>query len=196
MAVEATVEPEAGTIPDGTAVVAVERVKAEVERRDRRAPMPTPSATGIMSGGKVTLTGLEPDTAYILFPVIDEIQKVTVKAKKGKVKLKVTAGGQTKETAGIKFNATAKEAEEALEALSNVGAGGVKVEGGPGSESGATPYTVKFLKGSAGLDVALMEAVTTELEESPKEVTIETTTAGTGLPPEAASSCAFRTPKS
>lgn len=195
MSVEATVTPRPDLIPDGTAVVAVESYKGDRERRRRRAPFPTPTATGVMASGSVTLTGLTADTGYILFPVTDEVQSVKVKAKKGKFKLKVTARGTTKETAGVAFNATAAAVREAIEALSNVEASEVEVTGGPGDETGSAPYVVKFLKGLAGTDVAAMEAVTTELEETPKEVTISTTAGGTSAPPEGDSAVLFRSPK-
>lgn len=174
MSVERTVTPTPGKFPDKTAVGCYLKTAAEVERREGRVPAPAPAATGVISSGAVTFTGLEPKTDYVMTGFVDEIQVVTVKAKKGKFKL--TFEGQ--QTAGIKYNATATELKEALVALSNVAEGDVEVSGGPGSESGSAPYKVKFLKAWAGKNVAAMTSSVTELEESPKEVLVTTETQG------------------
>lgn len=166
------VTPKPGLFPEGTAVEAFNARTTDVERREGRVPGPEPAASGVIKNGQVEITAEPGD--YVLVGVVDELQTVTVKAKKGKFKL--VYAGQT--TAGIKFNATAKEVEEALVALSNIAAGDVEVTGGPGDEGGTKPYVVKFLGALAGTNVAQMTAETTELEESPKTVEIATTTQG------------------
>lgn len=98
----------------------------------------------------------------------NEKQKVVVKAKKGNFKL--TFEGQ--ESGNIKFNASAAELQAALEAMSKIGTGNVAVTGGPGSESGSAPYIVEFKGSLAVTNVAMLVAVITGLEETPKEVTI------------------------
>lgn len=103
----------------------------------------------------------------------NEVQKVTVKAKKGNFKLKF----QGEETAAIKFNATAKEVQEALEALGGIDPGDVVVTGGPGDEGGTTPYTVTFGGQFAEEDVPAIEGVKSTLEE-PGEITVTTSVAG------------------
>jgi hypothetical protein len=176
MSVSKTVTPLAGHIPDGTAVQAFLRREVEVERREGRTPIPAPVASGVMSGGAVTFSGLEPTTAYLLEGVVDELQSVKVDATAGQFKL--TFEGQ--QTGNIKFNATALEVEEALVALSNVAEGDVKVEGGPGNSGGTTPYTVKFLKAWSGTNVAAMTGANggTPLSGGGAAVTISTTTQG------------------
>lgn len=99
---------------------------------------------------------------------VNEKQKVVVKATAGKFKL--TYAGQ--ETGEIKYNATATELKEALEALSNIAATEVAVTGGPGDATGSTPYIVEFKGSFAGTDVALMTADVTGLTEGTKTVTI------------------------
>jgi hypothetical protein len=174
MTVEATVSPRADVIPEGAAVQAFLKTEAEVERRENRVPIPAPAANGVIKEGKVTLKGLAALTDYVLEAVVDEVQTITVKATKGKFKIKYA--GQ--ETAAIKYNATAKEVEEALEALSNIGAGEVEVTGGPGDATGTKPYVVKFLLSASGTNVAAMTTVVTELEEGTKTATVATKTEG------------------
>lgn len=187
-----TITPRPGIFPEGTAVGLHLRRNVEEQRQQGYAPLGAPVTSGVISSGAFTTSAsLAADTDYVLVGFVDEVQKVIVKAKKGKFKLKFD--GQ--ETAGIKYNATAAEVREALEALSNIGPSEVEVTGGPGSESGSTPYLVKFLGTLAGTDVAAMTAVTSELEESPKEVTIETVTQGSKAGEGGVQqTCLYRTP--
>lgn len=103
----------------------------------------------------------------------NEVQKVTVKAKKGNFTLNLD--GEV--TGNIKFNATAKEVQEALEALPSIDAGDVVVTGGPGDETGSTPYVVTFGGNWADENVPALVAAKGTTEE-PGEVTVTTTTAG------------------
>lgn len=104
----------------------------------------------------------------------NEKQKIKVEAKKGTFKL--TFEGQ--ESGAIKFNASSAELKAALEAMSKIGAGNVEVTGGPGSESGSTPYVVEFKGTLAEANVTMLAAVVTGLEETPKVVTISAETEG------------------
>jgi hypothetical protein len=70
----------------------------------------------------------------------DEVESITVNATGGT--FTISYGAET--TAPIKYNATALEVQEALQALPAVKVGNVKVEGGPGGEGGATPYVLTF----------------------------------------------------
>lgn len=187
-----TITPRAGTFPEGTAVGLFKRTDVEVQRQQTLPPLAARVATGKISGGAFTTnTSLDPSTDYVLIGFVNEVQKVTVKAKKGKFKL--TFEGQ--QTAGIKYNATATELKEALEALSNVAADSVSVSGGPGSESGSTPYSVTFLQEWAGTNVGAMTADVTELEETPKTVEISTATEGSQAGDGGVQrSCMYRTP--
>jgi hypothetical protein len=87
----------------------------------------------------------------------DETQAVTVKATAGQFTL--TFGADT--TTDLPFNASAAEVQTALNALASVSAGGgsVTVSGGPGNETGISPYVATFGGGPlAGTDVAQMTA--------------------------------------
>ncbi len=80
----------------------------------------------------------------------NEIQKVVVTATGGNFTLKFTSpkpSSTTKTTANIPYNASAGEVQAALEALTNIGAGGVSVTSAtPGGEAGVPggPYTIEF----------------------------------------------------
>jgi hypothetical protein len=70
----------------------------------------------------------------------NEVETIRVNATGGT--FTVTYGGET--TAPINYNASAAEVQEALEALSILNPGDIKVSGGPGGEGGGTPYTLTF----------------------------------------------------
>jgi hypothetical protein len=103
----------------------------------------------------------------------NEVQKVTVKAKKGNFTLEFDG----EKTGNIKFNATAKEVQEALELIDSIDPGDVVAAGGPGDEGGTTPYTCTFGGQYADEDVPALIAAKGTLEE-PGEVTVTTTKAG------------------
>jgi hypothetical protein len=73
---------------------------------------------------------------------VDEVQTITIQATGGNYKL----GFKGEETGEIEWNATAGEIETALNGLTaiNAGGGSVSVAGGPGDETGSTPYEVTF----------------------------------------------------
>lgn len=123
--------------------------------------------TGVPSGtplGKITSTGLYgPYTG----DSTDEVQTVT-EGGSGLTSFTLTFSGQT--TASILAAATAAQVQAALEALSNIGAGNVKVTGSAGG-----PYTVSFQGALANTNVAQMTATPTG---GTGTVTVATTTAG------------------
>lgn len=89
----------------------------------------------------------------------NEVQKVTVKASGGKFALKFG----TATTGLLDYNVPASggvgataSVQNALEALSTIGAGNVAVTGGPGNATGSTPYVVTFQGAQAGKNVAAM----------------------------------------
>lgn len=163
-------------LPDGTAVGAYLKRETEVERNEGRQPTPNPAATGVISGGEVTLSGLEEGKQYELVGFVDEIQEVKVDATAGQQK--TTFEGQ--QTSNVAYNASATVYREALEALSTVGAGNVEVTGGPGNSGGTTPYKVKFIGSLAGKNVGAMTVAngTTPLSGGGAAATVTTKTQG------------------
>lgn len=105
----------------------------------------------------------------------DEVQSVKVIGTGGSFKL-IFEG---EETANIKFNATAKEVREALEALKLLDVGDVTVTGGPGDLTGTVPYLVTFGGSLDNTDVGAMTATDT-LTGGEEKVVITTSTAGAG----------------
>lgn len=106
----------------------------------------------------------------------NEKQSLKVEATGGTTKL--TFEGQ--QTTAIKFNASAAEVQAALEALANINVGDVAVSGGPGNETGTTPYIVLFGGRLGDTDVAAITADSTALTGGNHTVVISTTTAGAG----------------
>lgn len=107
----------------------------------------------------------------------DEVQKLTVKGEGGTIKW--TFDG--KQTAALKYDATAAELKAAFEALDNVAPGDITISGGPGDASGSKPYTATFGGQYVDTNVPQITADTTSLTGTGKAVTIETTQAGTPL---------------
>ncbi|HYP55762.1 MAG TPA: hypothetical protein VEQ41_05595 [Solirubrobacterales bacterium] len=88
----------------------------------------------------------------------EERQRLTVAASGGTYRLRFPdpfRGGRAQETALLPHEASAAEVEAALEALPSIGGigGSLTVSGGPGDESGSSPYTIEFGGTLAGDDV-------------------------------------------
>lgn len=98
----------------------------------------------------------------------NEAQTVTITGSPTGGTFTLTYSGQT--TAAIAYNATALTVRNALEALSNIEAGGVTVTGAAGG-----PYTVTF---TSGTDVAQMTATASLTGGTTPGVTVATATAG------------------
>ncbi|MFE9461703.1 hypothetical protein [Streptomyces californicus] len=117
--------------------------------------------------GKNTATGLyEPYAA-----VTNEVQTATVTGGPTGGTFTLTYSGQT--TAAIAYNATAAAVQTALENLSNVNPGDIKVTGNAGG-----PYTLTFGGQYLGDNVAQISATASLTGGSTPGVTMATTTAG------------------
>ncbi len=102
----------------------------------------------------------------------NEVQTVTITGSPTGGTFTLTWSGQT--TAAIAYNAASKTVKQALEALSNIGQGDVKVTGSAGG-----PFTVTFKGDLSGTNVAQMTASGASLTGgSSPGVTIATQTAG------------------
>jgi hypothetical protein len=100
----------------------------------------------------------------------NEVQKVTVEEAEAGSTFTLTYEGKT--TAAIAFDAEPEALGEALEALSTIGAGNVKVEG----EAGA--WTVEFIEDLKAYDAALLKADGAELKGAEASITVSVETAG------------------
>ncbi|MBD3550881.1 hypothetical protein [Streptomyces sp. SP18CM02] len=117
--------------------------------------------------GKNTTTGLyEPYAA-----VTNEVQTATITGGPTGGTFTLTFNGQT--TAAIAYNATAAAVQTALENLSNVNPGDIKVTGNAGG-----PYTLTFGGQYLGDNVSSITATASLTGGSTPGVTMATTTAG------------------
>lgn len=99
----------------------------------------------------------------------NEVQKITIKAKKGN--WKATFEGSS--TGNLAFNITAQELQAALEGLPGIDQGGVNVTGGPGDENGTKPYIVTFTDpGNVG-QITVADVSLEEGGDAAEAVTVE-----------------------
>jgi hypothetical protein len=103
-----------------------------------------------------------------------EVDTLTIQAAGGSFGLH----SQGKESVPIPFDASAATVAAALEGLPGVGAGNVSVSGGPGSESGASPYTITFAGALAHKNVPKVLLNPAGLTGSTAASVVETTTQG------------------
>ncbi|QBJ94431.1 hypothetical protein D0Z67_29105 (plasmid) [Streptomyces seoulensis] len=104
-------------------------------------------------------------------PVTNEVQTATITGGPTGGTFTLTFSGQT--TSAIAYNATAATVQAALEALSNVNPGDIKVTGNAGG-----PYTLTFGGQYLGDNVASITATASLTGGSTPGVTMATTTAG------------------
>ena len=104
----------------------------------------------------------------------NEVTQIKVDATAGN--FTVTVGAAT--TPNQAFNVAAATLGAAINALSTVGAGGVKVGGGPGNSGGTTPYIVEWLASFAHTDVTQPSATNVSLTGGGAAVTVSTLIAG------------------
>lgn len=79
--------------------------------------------------------------------------------------------------AGLPFDVSADELRGALEALSTIGSGKVEVTGGPGDETGSSPYEIEFT-GFPNQDLPELEADSTGLSGGPASAAVTTANNG------------------
>jgi hypothetical protein len=151
-----------------------------------RAAVPTvtiePAEVGV-TGAKVKGT-VNPGGKYTIyrfqyvsdadFQALDAQQRLTVIATGGTYSLSFK--GQT--TAPIAYDASPAALQSALEALSTLAVGDVAVSGGPGSESGSTPYILDFGGALAGASVEQLNIDSSGLTGAFTMGTVETTIDG------------------
>jgi hypothetical protein len=105
-----------------------------------------------------------------------EVQEIVVEAEGGT--FTTTFNGQT--TASLPFNATTAEVGAALNGLSSIGGvgGSVRVQGGPGSPGGGTPYIVEFGGGFENLNQPVLTANSAALIGTPHLTEVRTRVEG------------------
>jgi hypothetical protein len=129
---------EGAGIPKGTVILSVTaselRLSKPVTKPGSGVPIEATGPAPLVVGQAIEGPGIPPGTV---------IEKVSA----GEVVLSQPA--QATQTAvsldaGLPFDAPAGRIRDALESLPAIGEGGVEVSGGPGDESGSSPYAVRF----------------------------------------------------
>jgi hypothetical protein len=82
--------------------------------------------------------------------------------------------------AGLPANASAAKVRAALEGLPTIGQGNVKVSGGPGDETGSSPYEVTFTGKFENVDVAQLSTDASGLSGGPATAIVATENNGGG----------------
>jgi hypothetical protein len=91
-----------------------------------------------------------------------------------------TASGTVTLHGGLPFDASPGRLKSALESLAPIGAGNVKVSGGPGDEGGTSPYEIEFIGDLEDVDVAQLVAEGGGLSGGAASVTVDTGHEGGG----------------
>jgi hypothetical protein len=86
----------------------------------------------------------------------------------------------TQVRAGLRFDASAEEVQRALEALRTIGKGNVKLSGGPGNESGSSPYEIAFTSALGNQDLPQLSVEVSGLTGGPATATVTTLHGGGG----------------
>lgn len=155
-------------IPSGTQITAVGLGSLTISK----APMKPGSSVAISSTGPAPLAagetvegpGISPGTTI----EAAEAGKLTLSAP-----AESTASG-VHLRAGIPSDAPASQVQGALEGLATIEEGGVSVSGGPGDESGSSPYLVEFTGARTNQDLPQLEADASGLSGGPATAVIVT----------------------
>ncbi len=103
-------------------------------------------------------------TSFNAADVQDTVDEVVVTATEGHYELRPSFIA-AEPTGRIEWDASAKEVQEALEALPGVGAGNVEVVGGPGDVSGSKPYTITWIGALSGVYPGFLNVEGAELKD-------------------------------
>lgn len=123
-------------------------------------------------GGRENVKGCTIRASSITPGGVDEVQTVTISGSPSGGTFTLTYSGAA--TTAIAFNAAATAVEDALEALSTIGNGNIRVTGSAGG-----PYTVTFLRDLGKQNVAAMTASGASLTGgTTPSVAVTTATAG------------------
>ncbi len=178
VASEGTFEPgtpiSGAGIPSGTTIIAVHPGSLVISN----APTQSGSAVAISSDGPAPLMVGE----SVEVPGIPAGAKI-VAIEAGKLTLSAAAESTlsgVRLRAGMPFDATAGEVQSALDGLSTIGKGNVVVSGGPGDQTGSSPYEVEFTGSFTNQNVSPLEADASGLSGGPATATVATLHDGGG----------------
>ncbi len=104
---------------------------------------------------------------------------VSIGAGKATLSAPATASGTAVSLrAGISATASARQVRRGLEGLATIGEGNVSVSGGPGDETGSSPYEVTFRGKFENQDVPQLQADGSNLSGGPASVAVQTENEG------------------
>ncbi len=171
---------EAGTpisgagIPSGTTITAVHPGSLVISQ----APTQPGSAVAISSDGPAPLAVGE----SVEGPGIPANAKI-VAIEAGKLTLSAPAESTVSGAhlrAGLPFNDDAAGVQSALEGLPTVGEGNIAVSGGPGDETGSSPYEIEFTGSFTNQNLPALEVDASGLSGGPATATVATLHDGGG----------------
>jgi hypothetical protein len=130
----------------------------------------SPEVGTLAVGERIEGVGIPPNTTI-----------VSIEAGKATLSNAATASGkEVLLKAGLPFDARPTQVQAALEGLSTIGAGGVKVSGGPGDEAGSSPYGITLGGALEDVDVEQLIADGSNLSGGPATATVQTEHNGGG----------------
>lgn len=141
-----------------------------VVRRTRRITVPHPL---LGFGGRDNVKSAVLLASSIPLGGINEVQAVTITGTPTGGGFTLTKDGQT--TTSLAFNADKNAVEDALELLSTIGVGNVRVTGGPAP---GTPLVITFVNDLGRRDISVMTAAHTFTGGASPAIAVTTTTAG------------------
>lgn len=141
-----------------------------IVKRSRRISSPHPL---LGFGGRDKIQSAALLASSVPLGGVNEVKTVTITGTPTGGTFTLTFGGQT--TSAIAYNAAGSAVEDAVEALSSVGLGNVRVTGGPGP---GTPYVITFLNDLGRRDVGTMTAAHSFTGGTTPAIAVTTTTEG------------------
>jgi hypothetical protein len=141
-----------------------------VGRRSRRISVPHPL---LGFGGRDNIKSGVLLASSIAYGGTNEVQAITITGTPTGGTFTLTKDGQT--TTNLAYNADRNAVEDALEALSTIGAGNVRVTGGPAP---GTPFAVTFVNDLGRRDTSVMTAAHAFTGGTSPAIAVTTTTPG------------------
>jgi hypothetical protein len=160
-------------IPAGTTILEAEsgalRISKPVSKPGTAVAISSSGPAPLVVGQSIEGPGIPPSTTI-----------TAVKAGQLTLSNPTTASGTVTVHAGLPFDASASQLRSALEYLPAIGAGNVKVSGGPGDEAGSNPYSIEYIGSLANTDVAEPSADSSQLTGGAASAEVQTENQGGG----------------
>jgi len=157
---------EGAGIPAGTTIKAVEGAKLTLSKAittpGTGVAISTSGPGPFEAGQRIEGAGIPPETTILAA----EAGQLTLSAP-------ASSSGTVTVHAGLAFDASAGEVRRVLESLPTIGSGNVVVSGGPGDETGSSPYSIHFTGDLTNTDLPLLEADSSGLSGGSASATVQ-----------------------